>query len=94
MQAAGETYVAVALPAESQSLEERQGERDPDDLRRANKRLAGALRIVLDTLDSRDVATLFSRVLEEITQTMDADATIVYLAESDISPPAGISKSL
>ena len=94
VQAAGETYVVVALPAESQSLEERQGERDLDDLRRANKRLAGALRIVLDTLDSRDVATLFSRVLEEITQTMDADATIVYLAESDGFHLRGISKSL
>lgn len=94
VQAAGETYVAVALPAESASLEERQGERDLDDLRRANKRLAGALRIVLDTLDSSDVETLFSRVLEEITQTMDADATIVYLAESDGFHLRGISKSL
>jgi GAF domain-containing protein len=94
VQAAGETYVTVALPAESGSLEERQGERDLDDLRRANKRLAGALRIVLDTLDSRDVGTLFSRVLEEITQTMDADATIVYLAESDGFHLRGISKSL
>lgn len=94
VQAAGETYVAVALPAERASLEERQGERDLDDLRRANKRLAGALRIVLDTLDSSDVETLFSRVLEEITQTMDADATIVYLAESDGFHLRGISKSL
>ena len=94
VQAAGETYVLVALPAESESLEAHQGERDFEDLLRANKRLAGALRIVLDTLDSRDVETLFSRVLEEITQTMDADATIVYLAESDGFHLRGFSKSL
>ncbi|WP_207302717.1 GAF domain-containing SpoIIE family protein phosphatase [Olsenella sp. Marseille-P4559] len=94
VQASGETYLVVALPAESGSLEEHQGERDLEDLRRANNRLAGALRIVLDTLDSRDVQTLFSRVLEEITQTMEAEATIVYLAESDGFHLRGISKSL
>ena len=34
-------------------------ERVVDELRRANRRLSGTLHIVLDTLDSQNVATLF-----------------------------------
>lgn len=58
-------------------------ERVVEELRRANRRLSGTLQIVLDTLDSENVATLFSRVLEEITSTMAAEGTVVYLAEPD-----------
>ena len=69
-------------------------ERVVDELRRANRRLSGTLHIVLDTLDSQNVATLFSRVLEEITETMDAWGTLVYLAESDGYHLRGASESL
>ena len=40
------------------------------ELERSNRRLAGTMRIVLGTLDSLDVGTLFSRVLEEMAQTV------------------------
>ena len=40
-----------------------------DELRRANRRLAGTLQIVLGTLDSGDVGTLFSRVSMLVRQT-------------------------
>ncbi len=69
-------------------------ERVVDELRRANRRLSGTLQIVLDTLDSQNVATLFSRVLEEITDTMDAWGTLVYLAEPDGYHLRGVSESL
>ncbi len=69
-------------------------ERVVDELRRANRRLSGTLHIVLDTLDSQSVATLFSRVLEEITETMDAWGTLVYLAEPDGYHLRGASESL
>ncbi len=69
-------------------------ERVVDELRRANRRLSGTLKIVLDTLDSQNVATLFSRVLEEITDTMDAWGTVVYLAERDGYHLRGMSESL
>ena len=65
-----------------------------DELRRANRRLAGTLQIVLGTLDSGDVGTLFSRVLEEITATIDATGTLVYLAERDGFHLRGISEGV
>lgn len=53
-----------------------------EDLSRANKRLSGTLKIVLGTLDSLDVGTLFSRVLDQLTETMDAWATFAYVSET------------
>lgn len=94
VQAPGETYLLVALAANSDERQAREHDRVLDDLRRANHRLSGALNIVLDTLDSADVGTLFGRVLEEITETMEADGTIVYLAESDGFHLRGISSGL
>ena len=92
--APGETYLLVALPADEGARAGREGERALDDLRRANHRLSGTLKIVLDTIDSTDIAALFERVLEELTQTMEADGTIVYLAESDGFHLRGVSSGL
>ncbi len=69
-------------------------ERVVDELQRANRRLSGTLKIVLGTLDSENVATLFSRVLEQITETVDAWGTVVYLAEADGYHLRGMSASL
>ena len=92
--APGETYLLVALAAESEGRIDRERDRAIDDLRRANHRLSGTLNIVLDTIDSSDVASLFERVLEEVTETMEADGTIVYLAEADGFHLRGISSGL
>ena len=92
--APGETYLLVAYPLEVIDVAEHEGARAVSDLARANKRLSGALKIVLDTLDSGDVSTLFGRVLEEISETMDADGTVVYLAEPDGFHLRGLSDSL
>ena len=94
VQAPGETYLLVAQAANGDDRLEREYDRELEDLRRANHRLSGALNIVLDTLDSDDVATLFGRVLEEICETVEADGTIVYLAEADGFHLRGISNSL
>ena len=92
--APGETYLLVALAAERDARADREGQRALEDLRHANHRLSGTLKIVLDTIDSSDVAALFERVLEELTQTMEADGTIVYLAESDGFHLRGLSSGL
>ena len=92
--APGETYLLVAMPLDQGARFEREGERALEDLRRANRRLSGTLSIVLDTLDAEDLSALFARVLEEITETMEADGTIVYLAESDGFHLRGVSSSL
>ena len=63
-------------------------------LTRANKRLSGALSIVLDTLDSENVAMLFDRVLDRITETFGADGTLVYFAASDGFHLRGATDSL
>ncbi|MBM6774864.1 GAF domain-containing SpoIIE family protein phosphatase [Olsenella profusa] len=94
VQAPGETYLLVARHYSDDALVDREGARVLEDLRRANHRLAGTLNIVLDTLDSTDVSALFERVLEEVTDTMEADGTIVYLAETDGFHLRGISSGL
>ena len=83
VQAPGETYLLVAHPTGDGLAEAREHDRTVDDLKRANKRLSGAFNIVLDTLDAPDVAELFTRVLDRLYQTLDADGTIVYLAGAD-----------
>jgi len=92
--APGETYLLVAYPIEARDVAEHEGARAVADLARANRRLSGALRIVLDTLDSQDVNTLFGRVIDEISETMDADGTVVYLAQPDGFHLRGLSDSL
>ncbi len=92
--APGATYLLVALASERDARVDREGERALDDLRRANHRLSGTLKIVLDTIDSTDIAALFERVLEELTQTMEADGTIVYLAEADGFHLRGVSSGV
>ena len=92
--APGETYLLVALAAERESRVDREQDRALEDLRRANHRLSGTLNIVLDTIDSSDLASLFERLLEELTQTMEADGTIVYLAEADGFHLRGLSSEL
>lgn len=81
--APGETYLLVAYATDGGLADAREHDRAVDDLKRANKRLSGAFNIVLDTLDAPDVGELFSRVLERLYQTLDADGTIVYLAGAD-----------
>ena len=94
VRAPGETYLLLALPLDEDALPGRETERALQDLRRANHRLSGTLNIVLDTIDADDLQALFGRVLEELTETMEADGTIVYLSESDGFRLRGVSSSL
>ena len=94
VRAPGETYLLLALPADTGELADRETERTIADLRRANHRLSGTLNIVLDTIDADDLQALFGRVLEEITDTMEADGTLVYLSEADGFRLRGVSSSL
>ena len=80
--APGETYLLVARLAGDVESADHESERTIAELRRANRRLSGALNIVLDTLDYEDVGTLFGRTLEEICETMEADGVMAYIADS------------
>lgn len=77
------SYLLVARRNDEAEAAESERDRLVVELSRANKRLAGTLDIVLGTIDSGDVATLFSRALNEITKTMESDGTVMYLAEND-----------
>ncbi|WP_455136931.1 SpoIIE family protein phosphatase [Thermophilibacter sp.] len=94
VRAPGETFLLVALPTDGDARRAREEGRALEDLVRANHRLSGTLRIVLDTLDADDLPALLDRLLEEITETMEADGTIVYLAESDGFHLRGLSSGL
>lgn len=50
------------------------------ELEAANRRLSGILNIVLSTLDALDVPELISRVLEQLTTTMEGSGAVLYLA--------------
>lgn len=97
-----ERLAATAMPAYllcAHAVAEEGGFQDENDrlveeLSRANKRLSGTLGIVLGTLDSLDIGTLFSRILGEITDTMDAWASVVYMAEQDGYRLRGATESL
>ena len=92
--APGNVAMLVARPQDRAVLEALEADGRVRELERANHRLSGALGIVLGTLDSEDVTTLFERVLDEISSTMDADGTIIYLAEPDGFHLRGTSDSL
>lgn len=83
VRAPGQTFLLVAHPADALEAARRDHDRLVEDLSRANRRLAGTLHIVLGTLASQDVSTLFHDVLDEISDTMDAAGTILYIAEAD-----------
>ena len=59
----------------------REHEREVEELRRSNRRLSGTLDIVLETLAVSDVSTLFTKVLEKLTNTMDAWGALFYTHE-------------
>lgn len=89
-----ETYLLVAHPESGTAAVNHENERLVAELSRANRRLVGTLDIVLGTLSSPDVSTLFERVLEELCVTMDASGSTVYLAEADGLHLRGTSASL
>lgn len=78
-----EAFVLVVVPVSDEATSEREEQRTIEELRRANKRLSGALNIVLDTLDSENMGQLLERVIAEIADTMEADGSLIYLAEHD-----------
>lgn len=82
--APGENYLLIMEPSSllAGSITEQTDEL-VSELRGANRRLSGVLNIVLETLDWSDVATLFTNVLEQLRDTMEATGTLLYLAESD-----------
>ena len=82
----GGVMLLVARPQDRSVLEALEVDGRVAELERANHRLSGALGIVLGTLDSEDVTTLFARALDQISSTMDAAGTIIY--------PNGLSCSL
>lgn len=81
--AVSDTYVCVAHRADPQANVEHEQERSVQELQRANRRLSGTLRIVLDTLDCDDLGELIGGVLEEIADTMEAAGSVIYIAEPD-----------
>lgn len=64
------------------------------ELTRSNRLLSGTLHIVLSTLDSLDVGVLISRVLNELTTTLDATGAIMYVVEQDGFHLRGTSSSI
>ncbi len=92
--APGDTYLLVARSAGAINDAGREYDRAFEELKRANKRLSGAFKIVLDTIDTADMGELFGRVLDEISETMEADGTLAYLAESEGFRLRGASRGL
>lgn len=80
--APGETYLLTFKPFDVPTELELEHDRLVDELALANRRLSGTLKIVLDTIDVADVETLFSEVLQQISETLDASGAVLFLAET------------
>ena len=87
-------FLLVAHVADALQAAQAEHDRLVGDLSRANQRLAGTLNIVLDTLGAQDIPTLFGHVLEEITQTMEATGTLLYVVGTEGYHLRGRSSSL
>ena len=92
--APGETYLLVMRPVDEGLAAAREHDRLVDELSLANRRLSGTLKIVLETIDVQDMDILFSEVLEQITETLGATGTLLYLAEADGFRLRGSTRSL
>ena len=90
----GDGYLVVTRMADGDEAARSQNERLVEELSRANRRLSGTLKIILETIGSPDVSTLFSELLEELSNALDATGSIIYLAESDGFHLRGTSESL
>lgn len=80
--APGLTYLLVMRPFEPATEAERDHDRLVDELALANRRLSGTLKIVLNTVDATDVENLFTQVLIQIADTLDAQGALLFIAES------------
>lgn len=87
-------FLLTAHASEASEEAELERERLVEELSRANKRLSGTLHIVLGTLDSLDVGTLFTRILSELADSMDAWAALAYMAEQEGYRLRGTTESL
>ena len=92
--APGETYLLVMRAADAAVAAEREHDRLVDELSLANRRLSGTLRIVLETIDTQSLDILFSEVLEQISDTLEANGVLIYLAETDGFHLRGATRSL
>lgn len=92
--APGDTYVLVMRPLDATVVAQREHDRLLDELSLANRRLSGTLRIVLETIDVQDVEVLFNEVLEQISETLEASGTLLYLAEASGFRLQGLTRSL
>lgn len=92
--APGETYLLVMHTVDARRASDNERDRLVNELSLANRRLSGTLRIVLDTIDAQDVGSLFGLVLEQISETMEASGTCLYLAEADGFRLRGATDSL
>lgn len=80
--APGYTYMATVKPFDVPAELEQEHDRLVDELALANHRLSGTLKIVLDTIDAQDVDTLFTQVVEQIAETLEASGAVLFLAEA------------
>ena len=92
--APGETYLVVMRPVDEGLAAAREHDRLVEELSLANRRLSGTLKIVLETIDVQDMDVLFSEVLEQISETLGASGTLLYLAEADGFRLRGSTRSL
>lgn len=90
----GETYLVVMRAADGALAAVREHDRLVDELSLANRRLSGTLKIVLETIDAQDLDILFSEVLEQIADTLEASGVLLFLAESDGFRLRGSTRSL
>lgn len=86
--------LVVVKSLEEQYAHDRRTRRLLSQLQSANKRLSGTLSIIMSTVGSRDMPQLLDTVLNRLVDTLDADGSTIYFAESGGFKLRGASTSL
>lgn len=78
-----EIYLMVAKPQDLTTQKLANYTQLTEELSRANRRLSGTLKIVLGVLDTQDIDSLCARVLDLLSDTMEADGCLCYIKQGD-----------
>lgn len=92
--AAADRVLVVLKSLEEQRAYDRETQRLLAELRTANTRLSGTLSVIMSAAGSKDLPSLIDNVLNKLVDTLEADGSTLYFAESGGFKLRGVSNGL
>ena len=92
--AVADRVLVVMTSLEEQRAYDRETQRLLAELRTANTRLSGTLSVIMSAAGSKDLPSLIDSVLNKLVDTLEADGSTLYFAESGGFKLRGVSNGL